>query len=279
MNEIRLKAYGFSMEAVGSKKFIAQEREAFLDFTEEKVSKAAMKLSGNDARAEVHSQEVRNRENAEHGEDLVTMTHKTTQPISLEWIQEVVRLGRARDYFSEGDTIDIEFDGEVIQHDIIGIDAEKLVDKSLEHSITIQMHDLVMEERPFDTTGDYGSNVWETSELRKYLHSEEFRERYKKLIPYLTKVVKENNSGDDTEDLFFLLSADEVDPKKTPYKYYEDVTNRQKKNADGETDYHRLRSASRGDSCDTWYVYSSGYVSGYGGAYWALRCAPACTIA
>ena len=84
MNEIRLKAYGFSMEAVGSKKFIAQEREAFLDFTEEKVSKAAMKLSGNDARAEVHSQEVRNRENAEHGEDLVTMTHKTTQPISLE---------------------------------------------------------------------------------------------------------------------------------------------------------------------------------------------------
>lgn len=162
MNEIRLKAYGFSMEAVGSKKFIAQEREAFLDFTEEKVSKAAMKLSGNDARAEVHSQEVRNRENAEHGEDLVTMTHKTTQPISLEWIQEVVRLGRARDYFSEGDTIDIEFDGEVIQHDIIGIDAEKLVDKSLEHSITIQMHDLVMEERPFDTTGDYGSNVWET---------------------------------------------------------------------------------------------------------------------
>ena len=57
------------------------------------------------------------------------------------------------------------------------------------------MHDLVMEERPFDTTGDYGSNVWETSELRKYLQSEEFRERYKKLIPYLTKVVKENNSG------------------------------------------------------------------------------------
>lgn len=260
MNEIRLKAYGFSMEAVGSKKFIAQEREAFLDFTEEKVSKAAMKLSGNDARAEVHSQEVRNRENAEHGEDLVTMTHKTTQPISLEWIQEVVRLGRARDYFSEGDTIDIEFDGEVIQHDIIGIDAEKLVDKSLEHSITIQMHDLVMEERPFDTTGDYGSNVWETSELRKYLQSEEFRERYKKLIPYLTKVVKENNSGDDTEDLFFLLSADEVDPKKTPYKYYEDVTNRQKKNADGETDYHRLRSASRGYSYNTWCVYSSGGV-------------------
>ena len=54
MNEIRLKAYGFSMEAVGSKKFIAQEREAFLDFTEEKVSKAAMKLSGNDEIGRAH---------------------------------------------------------------------------------------------------------------------------------------------------------------------------------------------------------------------------------
>ena len=97
-------------------------------------------------------------------------------------------------------------------------------------------------------------------------------------IPYLTKVVKENNSGDDTEDLFFLLSADEVDPKKTPYKYYEDVTNRQKKNADGETDYHRLRSANRGNSYYAWCVNSSGYVN-YSNAYWARRCAPACTIA
>lgn len=114
--------------------------------------------------------------------------------------------------------------------------------------------------------------------MRKYLQSEEFRERYKKLIPYLTKVVKENNSGDDTEDLFFLLSADEVDPKKTPYKYYEDVTNRQKKNADGETDYHRLRSAYRGNAYNTWCVGSSGGVY-YGHAIHALRCAPACTIA
>lgn len=43
MNEIRLKAYGFSMEAVGSKKFIAQEREAFLDFTEEKTSATTLR--------------------------------------------------------------------------------------------------------------------------------------------------------------------------------------------------------------------------------------------
>lgn len=41
--------------------------------------------------------------------------------------------------------------------------------------------------------------------------------------------------------------------------------------------YVRLRSASRGDSCGTWYVSSGGNVSHYGyGAITALRCAPAC---
>ena len=47
----------------------------------------------------------------------------------------------------------------------------------------------------------------------------------------------------------------------------------------GETDYHRLRSADRGKSCVAWYVYSSGYVGSGITAYWAYRCAPACTIA
>ena len=37
----------------------------------------------------------------------------------------------------------------------------------------------------------------------------------------------------------------------------------------------RLRSAYRGDSCHTWYVYSSGHVSG-STAVVAHRCAPAC---
>ena len=32
INSIRLSAYGFRMEAVGSKKFIKRERDAFLEF-------------------------------------------------------------------------------------------------------------------------------------------------------------------------------------------------------------------------------------------------------
>lgn len=41
----------------------------------------------------------------------------------------------------------------------------------------------------------------------------------------------------------------------------------------------RLRSAHRGNSCNAWYVNSSGYVySYYHGAIYAHRCAPACVI-
>ena len=35
INAIRLSAYGFRMEAVGGKKFIKRERDAFLEFAAE----------------------------------------------------------------------------------------------------------------------------------------------------------------------------------------------------------------------------------------------------
>lgn len=42
-------------------------------------------------------------------------------------------------------------------------------------------------------------------------------------------------------------------------------------------DWHRLRSAARGYSSNTWYVYTSGYVYSSSALY-ALQCAPACVI-
>ena len=38
INSIRLSAYGFRMEAVGSKKFIKRERDAFLEFAAGRVN-------------------------------------------------------------------------------------------------------------------------------------------------------------------------------------------------------------------------------------------------
>ena len=45
INSIRLSAYGFRMEAVGSKKFIKQERNAFLEFAAGRVNETAQKLA------------------------------------------------------------------------------------------------------------------------------------------------------------------------------------------------------------------------------------------
>lgn len=45
INSIRLSAYGFRMEAVGSKKFIKRERDAFLEFAAGRVNETAQKLA------------------------------------------------------------------------------------------------------------------------------------------------------------------------------------------------------------------------------------------
>lgn len=115
--------------------------------------------------------------------------------------------------------------------------------------------------------------------LREYLQSDEFKERFADLIPYLAKVKKNNSNGEQTEDLFFLLSKEEFDPEETPYEFYENKANRVKFTEDGNTCRHWTRSANRGTSGYTWYVSSVGSVSSNYSAYWANRCAPACTIA
>lgn len=169
------------------------------------------------------------------------------------------------------------FDGKEVPYDVIGFDVEELADKTLDHSMTIQAH-VAIEAREFDTKGDYGSNVWADSELREYLQSDEFKERFADLIPYLAKVKKNNSNGEQTEDLFFLLSKEEFDPEETPYEFYENKANRVKFTEDGNTCSHWTRSANRGSSTNAWFVTSDGAVY-YNYANWAIRCAPACTIA
>ena len=87
-----------------------------------------------------------------------------------------------------------------------------------------------------------------------------------------------NTFGRKTADTFFLLSVGEYDAKRTPYEYYKDKPYRAAKHAkDDFNDWHRTRSAYRGNSCSTWCVYSSGSVNN-SAANDSLRCAPACAI-
>lgn len=202
-----------------------------------------------------------------------------TESVTLEELRKIIREGRAAEVLAVGDQIFIDFDGAAVPYDVIGIDADTPAAEELKHTVTIQAHELI-EKRPFDTKGCYGSNDWETSELREYLNSETYAARCAELAKYAIPVTKMNTNGRKTVDTFFLLSEDEYYAKDTPYEYYKDKPYRAAKHAkDDFNDRHRTRNASRGNSYDTWYVDSSGYVYSYGGgASYSMRCAPACAI-
>lgn len=200
-----------------------------------------------------------------------------TESVTLEELRKIIREGRAAEVLAVGDQIFIDFDGAAVPYDVIGIDADTPAAEELKHTVTIQAHELI-EERPFDTKGRYGSNDWETSELREYLNSEIYAARCAELAKYVIPVTKMNTNGRKTVDTFFLLSVGEYDAKRTPYEYYKDKPYRAAKRAkDDFNDWHRTRSAYRGNSYYTWYVSSSGYVY-YSSAYNSMRCAPACAI-
>lgn len=200
-----------------------------------------------------------------------------TESVTLEELRKIIREGRAAEVLAVGDQIYIDFDGAAVPYDVIGIDADTAAAEELKHTVTIQAHELI-EERPFDTKGRYGSNDWETSELREYLNSETYAARCAELAKYAIPVTKMNTNGRKTVDTFFLLSVDEYDAKDTPYEYYKDKPYRAAKHAkDDYNDWHRTRSAYRGNSYSTWYVSSSGNVYSYY-ANSSMRCAPACAI-
>lgn len=200
-----------------------------------------------------------------------------TESVTLEELRKLIREGRAAEVLAVGDQIYIDFDGAAVPYDVIGIDADTPAAEELKHTVTIQAHELI-EEHPFDTKGRYGSNDWETSELREYLNSETYAARYAELAEYAIPVTKTNTNGRETVDTFFLLSVGEYDAKNTPYEYYKGKPYRAAKHAkDDFNDWHRTRSANRGNSCHTWYVTLSGNVS-YNYAHNSMRCAPACAI-
>ena len=200
-----------------------------------------------------------------------------TEGVTLEELRKIIREGRAAEVLEVGDQIYIDYDGTAVPYDVIGIDADTPAAEEIKHTVTIQAHELI-EERPFDTKGRYGSNDWETSELREYLNSETYAARCAELAKHAIPVTKMNTDGRKTVDTFFLLSAGEYDANDTPYEYYKDKPYRAAKHAKGDyNDWHRTRSARRGDSCYTWCVNLSGYVD-YGTAYYSMRCAPACAI-
>lgn len=201
------------------------------------------------------------------------INQENTYRMPLEKFQEVIRNGEAAKTFKVHDKIVLTFDGREELHEIIGIDAEELMDKNLKHSATIQSVRLIGEERAFD---EDGCNDWSKCSLRKYINSKEFISRYAEDIEkYTALVIKKNGNYEDTQDRFFLLSKDEV---CGGYPVFKTERDRIKTDLNGETDWHRLRSVHRGYANNAWCVFASGGVY-YSGAIYAYRFAPACVIA
>lgn len=194
------------------------------------------------------------------------------QSFTLDELQAIIKAGKAREYMTEGNQIYLLFGGKEIPYDVIGIDVEKPATQNVKHTVTIQAHTL-LEKRVYNSKG----YDWKRSEMREYLNSTAFFERFgEDLRPYLVPVIKDVDGEENTE-LVFLLSKDEFKEETTPYPYYKKEINRVKADENGCTDWHITRSAGRGLGYFTWCVSASGSV--YSGcSYYSWRSAPACVI-
>ena len=203
---------------------------------------------------------------------MATLERCEKQRFTLDELQAIIKAGKAREYMTEGNQIYLLFDGKEVPYDVIGIDVEKPATQNVKHTVTIQAHTL-LEERIYNRTG----NDWKSSEMREYLNSKAFFERFgEDLRPYLVPVIKDVDDKESTE-LVFLLSKEEFEEDTTPYPYYKKEINRVKADENGCTNWHITRSAYRGYGYYTWHVGASGGVYN-NGAYNAWRCAPACVI-
>lgn len=193
-----------------------------------------------------------------------------------ENLNHYIENGEAREFFGENASMEVQVeDFGAVTFDVLDYDKEKLADANKKHSVTLAVRDLIFGPMPFS---ENGGNEWETSDIRKYINSEEFVNKFEpEFRDLLCKVYKANESkAKETIDTFFLPSAEEV---KGGYVFFENEKKRAKITPEGEATWYWTRSATRGSAYYTWGVNPSGYVSINYGASWAGRFCPACVIA
>lgn len=192
-----------------------------------------------------------------------------------ENLKYYIKIGKAREFFGENASMEVQVEGfGAVVFDVLDYDKEKLADKNKKHSVTLTVRDLIFEPMQFSQNGN---NSWEGSNIRKYINSEEFINRFEpEFRELLCKVYKNNGPGKkETIDTFFLLSISELNGG---YEFFKNEKARVKVNDEGETDWYWTRSSYLGTAYTVHSVSSSGYCSN-AYVYNSLRCLPACTIA
>ena len=154
--------------------------------------------------------------------------------------------------------------GDILHIDLLnGVTAEfAVIGKDADGADTITIQQITKcKASPFNRND---SNEYEGSDAQKYCTGE--------WLNNLPEGLRSRVVG-----IPFLLSKEEVKSGEK-YPFYKDTRNWLKMNTDGEIDWWWTRSARRGNGCYVWYVYPSGFVSGYGAAGNSLALAPACAI-
>ena len=201
-----------------------------------------------------------------------------TKEIISTWeeFKNCLKMGKAKEFFGENASMEVQVeDFGAVVFDVLDYDKEKFADANKKRSVTLAVRDLIFDPMPFSQNG---GNEWKTSDIRKYINSEEFVNKFEpEFRDLLCKVYKANESkAKETIDTFFLPSAEEV---KGGYVFFENEKKRAKITPEGEATWYWTRSATRGSAYFTWGVNPSGYVSINYGASWAGRFCPACVIA
>lgn len=190
-------------------------------------------------------------------------------------IKKALSEGRARELFGGAGSISIEVEGiGSVVFDVVAYDSEDIVDRDKTHSMTLWMRDLLLEPMKFN---EMDINKWEDSDIRKYINSENFINRFESgFRELLCSVYKKNGDRARTKDMFFLLSKEELNGG---YEFIKSDKDCMKANKNGEKRWHRIRSAGGGITDTTWYIKSDGSTCGGSCANWLSYFAPACVIA
>lgn len=108
-----------------------------------------------------------------------------------ENLKHYIKIGEAREFFGENASMEVQVeDFGAVVFDVLDYDKEKLADVNKKHSVTLAVRNLIFDPMPFSESG---GNEWKTSDIRKYINSEEFINRFEsEFRDLLCKVYKDN---------------------------------------------------------------------------------------
>lgn len=143
----------------------------------------------------------------------IIKTRITTEVSNWKEIAKAIRNGTIKEWVSVGDILTVNHsEYGLLDFDVLDFDRDMPADRPPCSTVTLQLHDLVLPEIPFDKNG---GNSWENSSIRAWLNDREFMDgfnpEFASLIVPVNKVTNQNTEKEEhTEDSFFLLSKEEI---------------------------------------------------------------------